>query len=97
MNFETRSVKRQLFICCNSRESDKADCSSKGANEIVAIIKQRLRDNDLWESFKVTKSGCLGPCSKGVSAILYPNNLLITELNLNDVDELYGLLTTQDS
>lgn len=92
MDITKRNIKRHLFICCNEKPSPKDCCSSKNPKELIGLIKSRLRENDLWASYKVTASGCLGPCSSGVSAVLYPDNLLFTNLSVADFEELYALL-----
>ena len=80
-------------MCCNIKPEGKPSCGPKGAIEIVNEIKFYLRENGLWDEFKVTKSGCLGPCAQGISATLYPHNLLITNLTKQSIPELIKLLT----
>jgi predicted metal-binding protein len=91
VNIENRSIKKHLFICCNVKDG-KESCGAKDAEILVSKIKTRLRDQDLWDDFKVTKSGCLGPCARGISAALYPDNLLLTEIKISDEDQLFELL-----
>ena len=93
MEIEKREIKRHLFICTNLRDNSKDSCSTKDSALIVKELKTKLRNNELWSKIKVSKSGCLGPCSKGISATLYPDNLLITQITLDDVETLYAMLT----
>jgi predicted metal-binding protein len=93
MKIENRNVKRHLFICCNERE-EKESCSPKNAVQLVTELKSKLRENDLWDDYKVTKTGCLGPCAFGITALLFPENQLLTMLTLSDADKLYSLLTS---
>lgn len=93
MNIEQRDLKKHLFICTNLKPEGRESCGPKGADELVLNLKVRLREDDLWEKVKVTKSGCLGPCAQGISATLYPDNLLITGITLDDEDALYKLIT----
>ena len=92
MEIKQREIKKHLFICCNEKPEPKDCCAQRNPTELVSLIKKRLRDNGLWNDYKVTKSGCLGPCSSGISATLYPDNLLITDLSVDDFEELYELL-----
>ncbi|MEE2671875.1 MAG: (2Fe-2S) ferredoxin domain-containing protein [Bdellovibrionota bacterium] len=92
MKIQKREIKKHLFVCTNSRPCGD-DCASKDALEIVATIKKRLRDEGLWENFKVSKSGCLGGCAFGTVATLYPDNLFFTEVSIENIDEIYELLT----
>ena len=91
MKIDQRDIKKHLFICCNER-SAVACCSKKGALELVKSLKTRLLNEDLWSEYKVTKSGCLGPCSDGISATLYPDNLLLTQIKVTDADVLFDLM-----
>ena len=91
MKLEKRNLKRHLFICCNEKE-EKDCCASKNPNLLIKNLKRRLKDNFLWSDIKVTRSGCLGPCSQGITAVLYPDNILLTQLELSDEDELYDFL-----
>lgn len=93
MKSEERPIKKHLFICCNERVSSSC-CHSKNPKQLIHNLKQRLRDQGLWGEIRVTATGCLGPCSQGISAILFPENRLITQIELTDEDELYELLLT---
>ncbi|MDH5414685.1 MAG: (2Fe-2S) ferredoxin domain-containing protein [Flavobacteriaceae bacterium] len=91
MKFEDRNIKSQLFICCNKR-LDGASCASLDAEVLVNDLKNRLKKAGLWKKHKVTKTSCLGPCKDGISAIIYPQNQLLTQVKLADEDELYQLI-----
>ncbi len=91
MEIEKRNIKKQLFICTNQRDEGEC-CFFKGSLELVSRLKNRLKDQGLWKQYKVTKSGCLGPCKQGISAVLHPDNVLITKIRPEDEDELYELL-----
>lgn len=92
MKVVKREIKKHLFVCCNEKKDD-ACCAKKGASDLVNSLKTRLRAEDLWGEYKVTKSGCLGPCSEGISATLYPDNLLLTQISIADENEIFKLLT----
>lgn len=91
MKIEQREIKKHLFICCNEKNKDKC-CAKKGSEELVKSLKKRLKDEDLWGEYKVSRSGCLGPCSDGIAATLYPDNLLIKGLQKCDANELFELI-----
>jgi predicted metal-binding protein len=89
---EQRAIKRHLFVCTNEKEEGVC-CSQKGSASLIQNIKNKLRENDLFDDYKITKTGCLGPCSSGIAATMYPDNILFKNLELSDEDELYNLLT----
>ena len=89
MKIVKRSIKRHLFVCCNRRDGEDS-CATKNPEALVNNIKKRLREADRWDDYKVSKSGCLGPCAFGITATIYPDNILLTQLTIADEDELYG-------
>lgn len=91
MKIKQRDINQHLFICCNDKKKDKC-CGKKGAEDLVKALKKRLKKENLWGEYKVTKSGCLGPCSDGICATMYPDNLLITNLKECDDEKLFNLL-----
>ena len=96
MKITKRELKKHLFICCNEKKNDEC-CAHRGSEELVKSLKMKLREEDLWEEYKVSKSGCLGPCSDGITATLYPDNLLLTKIERSDIDKLFDLLVEKDS
>jgi predicted metal-binding protein len=94
MKLKTREVNSHLFICTRARDdSNKVSCSASGALQIVRALKDRLKENQLNQSIKVTSCGCLGPCADGINAVLYPDNILISHISSDDIDSLYSLIT----
>ncbi len=91
MKTQNRSIKKHLFICNNARDCGDY-CHSQNSERLIRSLKLKLREDDKWEEYKVTSSGCLGPCAQGISAVLYPDDLLITELSEDSFHELYELL-----
>jgi len=89
---KNEKVVRHLFICTRQRE-DKPSCGGKDSAELVKILKTKVKDAGLKPSHKVTASGCLGPCAFGISAVMYPEGDLYTELTLDDAEKLFQILT----
>lgn len=92
MEIKKREIKQHLFICCNEKKKDKC-CATKGSEELVKALKKRLKKENLWGEYKVSKSGCLGPCSDGIAATMYPSNTLVTKITQADEEKLFNLLT----
>lgn len=49
-----------IEICVGS------SCFVKGSNELVAVLKKYLEDNNLEDSVQMKGSFCMGQCSKGL-------------------------------
>lgn len=91
MKVQKRSIKKHLFICTN-KPSCGDNCGSKNSEKLVKKLKTKLKENELWDEIKVTKSGCLGGCAFGINATLYPDNLFFSNLTEDDEAELFELL-----
>ena len=91
MEREKRSVQKHLFICTNIKENGEC-CGAKGSQELVSSLKAELRANNKYDDIKVSGTSCLGPCAKGISAVLYPENDQLTQLSKESFKELYQIL-----
>lgn len=86
------TISKRLFICTHERK-DKECCFKKNSNQLISELKDYLKKNNLWSKYKITKSGCLGRCSEGIAALLYPENLEISEINLKSVDSIKDIFS----
>lgn len=64
--------KAHLFICTNDRGPEgKMSCGRRGSQKLRDEVKALCRDKKL-EGVRVNNSGCLGPCERGISTVIYP-------------------------
>lgn len=88
-----------LFICTNKKELGGC-CASKGSAQLKDQTKKIASEALLAEKgrFRVNASGCLGRCSEGITAVLYPQGKWFTGLKANAapilVEELKKALKT---
>jgi (2Fe-2S) ferredoxin len=75
-----------LFICTNEKQKGDS-CGPKGSIELRDELKKRLKEK-YGKRLRVNASGCLGPCEKGINAVLYPQGKWFHFLTLKDVDML---------
>ena len=80
--------KAHLFICTHLRESDDECCGSKGAEDLRLEIKELAKKRWTNGEVKVSRSGCLGQCNRGISAVLYPQGKWLVEINSKDSSNL---------
>ncbi len=81
-----------LFICTNKKETGEC-CFPKGGEKIQKELKEWIKNNpDLKGKLKVSKSGCLSHCEKGITAVLYPAQQWLTKVSPDDTEELKKLL-----
>lgn len=74
-----------LFVCTNTKENRK-NCHDSGGADFHAKIKEYFRP--LGKKIRINKSGCLGLCSQGSVAVLYPEGKWFKEMNEETVKEI---------
>ncbi len=83
---------KHVFVCENKRDP-KYDvlgcCGAKGGAEIATRLKKMTLDAGLKGKVRVTRTGCLGECAKGVVIVIYPAETWLTNVTLNDVERIF--------
>jgi (2Fe-2S) ferredoxin len=65
-----------IFCCTNKREEGKREsCGRKGAEDLYAYLKARLKDLSLPQRARVNQSGCLNRCEEGPCLVIYPQGV----------------------
>ena len=84
-----KTFRCHLFWCGNLREDPaKPSCAARGSMEIGQKMKQYMRDKGLRDEVAVTKSGCIGQCAEGPSAIVYPEGVWYRIPSVEDAFEI---------
>lgn len=47
-----------------------------------------FQERDLWGTYKVSSSGCVGPCFSGPSVLVYPEGVMYAKVRAEDVGEI---------
>ena len=79
---------KHVFICTNQREEGKACCAAKGSEEILKVMKEKVKELGLNKKIRVNKAGCLDQCSKGASIVVYPEGVWYGNVTLSDIPEI---------
>jgi len=82
--------KHHVFFCCNQREAGEACCNDRGATEIRAYAKDRVKALKLSGPGKVriNSAGCLDRCDEGPVIVVYPEEVWYTYVDKADIDEI---------
>ena len=82
--------KHHVFFCCNQREAGEACCNDRGATEIRAYAKDRVKALKLSGPGKVriNSAGCLDRCDEGPVVVVYPEEVWYTYVDKADIDEI---------
>ena len=80
---------RHLFICTNRRPdgSPKGCCASKGGDELRLAFKKEL-DAQGVTGVRANGAGCLDACERGMSVVVYPEQVWYGPVKLDDVKEI---------
>jgi len=85
------AFKQIIVVCTNSRApGERLSCAGAGRSgeEILRKLKAFIKQKKLEKVARAMKSGCQEHCETGPSAILLPQNLQLTRLDISDADQL---------
>lgn len=80
---------RHVFTCTNRRPdgSPKGCCASKGGDEVRLELKRQLDAHGV-SHVRSNIAGCLDACERGVSVVVYPDNVWYGGVTVADVKEI---------
>jgi (2Fe-2S) ferredoxin len=81
---------RHIFFCINERKNGEACCANFNAQEAFDRCKAQVKEAGLAGPGKVrvNKAGCLDRCAAGPVAVVYPEAVWYTFVDLSDIDEI---------
>ena len=84
------SFERHIFVCINERtaEDPRGFCAAVGGAEVAAKMKVAAYERGLKRVVRVNKSGCLDQCARGVTCVVYPDNVWYGGVTVDDVVEI---------
>jgi len=82
---------KHVFVCTQSRPAGhpRGSCSENGCREIWEEFVNELEKRQLFDKIAVTNTGCLGPCSTGANALVYPDGVMYGKVTPADVGEIF--------
>ena len=81
---------RHIFFCLNQRANGEACCADHPAKEGFDRCKSRVKAAGLAGpgGVRVNKAGCLDRCAGGPVAVVYPEAVWYTFVDMDDIDEI---------
>jgi (2Fe-2S) ferredoxin len=81
---------RHVFVCVNRREAGdpKGCCAEKGAEEVRDSFKRLLHERGLKSRIRANAAGCLDQCARGVTVVVYPEQVWYGGVRAEDVAEI---------
>ena len=81
---------RHIFFCLNERKNGEACCAQMQAQQAFDHCKTRVKAEGLAGpgQVRVNKAGCLDRCAAGPVAVVYPEAVWYSFVDLQDIDEI---------
>ena len=76
---------RIVFICTNRREGGAVCCSRGGSEPIREALKRYVKENGLVGKVRISQSGCMDLCAQGPNIMIFPDNIWIKNVQLDDL------------
>jgi (2Fe-2S) ferredoxin len=79
--------KKHIFVCVQNRPvgHPRSSCQAKGSPLIYQAFVQEFTRLAIWDEFRLSSTGCLGPCAHGASVVVYPDGVLYGHVTAEDV------------
>ena len=83
-------LERHVFICTNRREpgNPKGCCADKGADEVRDTFKKLVHERGMKGRVRANAAGCLDQCARGVTVVVYPEQVWYGGVTADDVSEI---------
>ncbi|OYU44130.1 MAG: 2Fe-2S ferredoxin [Burkholderiales bacterium PBB4] len=94
MNADTTTPKsyyeRHIFFCLNERKGGEECCAQHRAQDAFDRCKAQVKAAGLAGpgQVRVNKAGCLDRCAGGPIAVVYPEAVWYTYVDVHDIDEI---------
>ena len=84
------SFQRHVFVCTNERPpgDPKGCCKAKGGQEVRDRLKAELKARGISKVVRANNAGCLDQCARGVSVVVYPEQVWYGGVTVDDVPEI---------
>ena len=81
---------RHVFICTNRRDpgNPKGCCAEKGSEAVRDEFKRILHEHGVKGRIRANAAGCLDQCARGVTVVVYPEQVWYGGVKVEDVDEI---------
>jgi (2Fe-2S) ferredoxin len=84
------SFARHVFVCINERAPDhpRGSCKHKGGVDVRDRLKAELKARGLSKTIRANNSGCLDQCERGVTVVVYPEQVWYGNVTVDDIAEI---------
>lgn len=77
---------RKIFVCTHDLKGEKPSCGDQNGPEIFRRLREIARKRGLHPRIRVAQATCLGQCGKGCNIMIFPDQVWIHGVSVDDVD-----------
>ena len=81
-----------VFVCTNDRGGERKSCADNNSKFIKSNLKKAVNEKGWKGKIRISTSGCMGVCAKGSNVIIYPQEIWLSEVFPDDVDEIVSII-----
>ena len=81
---------KHVFVCTNRRDpgNPKGSCAAKGSEAVRTSSSAVLHDRGVKGRIRANAAGCLDQCARGVTVVVYPEQVWYGGVSVGDVSEI---------
>ena len=79
---------RQIFVCTNDRQGEKPSCGDCQGQKVFEELRKTAKDRGLHPRIRVAQAKCLGQCSTGTDVMIYPEEIWLSGVLPEHVQEI---------
>lgn len=79
---------KHVFVCTQQRPPNhpRGSCASNhNAFDIFSEFNLQVEKRGLFNKIQITSTGCMGPCMKGTTVLVYPEGIMYANVKKDDV------------
>jgi (2Fe-2S) ferredoxin len=88
MNSDPVPYRRQIFVCTNDQKGEKQSCGDHKGEEVFRALREIAKSKKLHPEVRVAQAKCLGQCAKGANIMIYPENIWLSGVRIEDVPKI---------
>ncbi len=86
-----------VFVCCNQREEGavRTCCANQNGVLIHQELKEMVKARGYRTKIRVSKSGCMDRCEAGANVMIFPDNVWLSDVMVEDLEALVDRLVAE--
>ena len=88
MNETKTPYEKQIFVCTNNKEGKDCSCGDHKGEDVFRQLRETAKKRGLHPRIRIAQAKCLGQCNQGVNIMIYPDNIWLSAVRLEDAQAI---------